>query len=239
MNKIIPILIIALLSSSAVFIFTSSDVSGATEKRTYTDALLPDVYKVDISSGGHVDVYYTDYYGSFPAEYRMYTPATAANISSYLDAGYLPDPDYVSGSGVLFVFAYRPPAELSVIIDGTQIDSNTLVLVREGVSFQFHPNQPVKIILHDTPPYGLRFGLFAPAYNANLQLENEFIIPASGDWRIFTPSYYPPMQMFLTFTVEYEERSGDTEIYGFIMLAMAAVCIGMLALSAGKRKIKG
>jgi len=237
MNKMIPILVIALLASSAVCLFTSTDVSGDTERRTYTNALLPDVYMVNISSGSYANISYTDYsYAYFPTSYRMYTPGTAANISSYLDSGYLPASDYVYGTGVLFVFAYRPPAELRVEVNGAQISSNTLVLVREGVSFQFHSGQPVKITLDATPSTNLYFGLGSWNYVNLYSQETEFIISAPGDWRIYSSW---PLQIFLTFTIEYEEVSEDTELYGFLMLALAAICIGILAVSAKKRKIKG
>ncbi|MCL2890490.1 MAG: hypothetical protein FWF40_01200 [Methanomassiliicoccaceae archaeon] len=237
MNKIIPILIVALLASSAVFIFTSSDASGASEERTYTDALLPDVYRTDISSGSYANIQYTGQYNYFPATYRMYTPGTAANIDSYLDTGYLPASDYVSGPGVLFVFAYRPPAELRVEVSGTQIDSNTLVLVREGVSFQFYSGQPVTITLYGTIPPYMYFGLGDWNYKPLEQETNEFTISAPGEWRIYVNGY--PTPVFFTFTIEYEEMPENTETYGYLMLALAAICIGILAASAKKRKIKG
>ena len=244
MKKIIPILVIALLTSSAICMFTSSDVSGETEKRTYTNALLPDVYSVNVNDFYNAEIRYKDYnyYSYFPTSYEIYTPETAATVPSNLDKGILPASDYVSGNGpgVLFVFVYIPPSELNVNVNGTQINSNTLTLVREGVSFQFYSGQPVKITLSAEPSSGLYFGLGTWSYSASLNKgENEFTIPAPGDWRIYSYYWsYSSMQMFLSFTIEYEEVSGNTEIYGYLTLVLAAVCIGVLAFSAMKQRIK-
>jgi len=247
MNKIIPIMVLVLLSSSALFIAASSDsAEGATERMTYENTLLPDVYKLEVNNVSSVDVRYVNYYDTyFSLVYRIYKPGTDINLGTQS----IPDSDYVyftgvmgtGGPGLLYIFAYKAPSEMNIWINGSQINSNTLETVSKGTSLQFFSGQPVKITLNAYPMSTMYLGL--GTWNQHMQitgLETDFTISAPGDWRIY-PSGNGDIssQFFLSFTVEYEDVPKNTETYGYLILGIAGACIGVLALSAGRQKIKG
>ena len=242
MNKIIPAMIVALLSFSAIGLFASTEVDGATVKERYTNALLPDVYMIEVIDVSSVNVSINGS-PSFPVSYRLYAPGKETAVLNGLNNGTLPAADYSgSGPGLLYVFTHNSPSRIILSINhGPATDTDQLVLVKRGVSFLLESDWPVKIT-RQFSGYGMYFGISTGGRDIYLGSEvNRFIIPETGEWRIYSSwydTYNLQSQIFLSFTIEYETSYMDAEMYGYAMLAVGAACIGLVAISAGRQRIK-
>jgi len=240
MNKSLLILAVSLLSLSAAGLFTSTGVDGAMIEEQYTDALLPDVYTMRVNNNVSAYIWSGT---NLPTTYLVYAEnqETAVNNALIHHTGVLPTSSYAgSGPGLLYVFTYVSPSRL--YSTDPWIDLHQLNLVAHGISFSFSSGMLVKIERMGTYSGTMYFGRETGSDYKYLYLgANEFIVPASGTWRIYPYDYYSPdlsSQIFMTFSIEYEDAPADVALYGYAMLAAGAACIGLVVISAGKQRIK-
>jgi hypothetical protein len=242
MKKIVPILVLVLLSSSALCVSVSADVDGATvTKAVEPGTLLPDVYMTTVNNVSYLSMRANS--SNYPVFWRLYedAPGKEALVNTGLKNRSLLPGDYATGKGLLYIFTYDI-SDVWTSVNG-MIDFEQHRLVEKGLSFSLYSGQPVKITVGGTYSRGLTFGF--GDWNTEVLLKSKvtsLTVQAPGEWRLYTNynhNFTEDECILLPFavTIEYEDIS-DTGAYGFLILAVAAACLAPLVFSGLRQRIK-
>jgi hypothetical protein len=248
MKKIAMMLALGLLST-AVLCVLAPPVSAATVTKTYTDELLPDVYCVEnVTFDGYINIRQDSSYPYSLVCYFQDSPSYTKNKDlrdtlKNKDSTDIPEPEniYMISFGQLvnvYLFIYADPSDVVVSTQSgnTYNLSEGNLVKRSDIRFYMYSGQQVKLTLDSSQI--LRFGYGSSYdYDTISPGANNITIMREGEYRLYDGNWYSN-PVFASFSIEYDEPPTGVAVYGFIILVLAVVCMGLMVFFARGQKIK-
>ena len=243
MKKIALLMVIGLLSTAAVCMF-APQASGAAVSNAYTKELLPDVYRVEQTLGSYGYAYVSQTGGSYyyPYECKYYVKGSSEETSflSALNSGNQSlMPASTGGSGQIvnvYVFIFGDPSNYTVYSGGPgKALTESDLFKRSNVRFYLYSGQDVKLTLLFSSS-SMRFGN-GNYYDYVEPGVNELTVMIRGEYRLYDTWYYGGMTLFATFSIEYNDPPTNVAVYGYMILVLAAACMGAMVFFSRGQKI--
>jgi hypothetical protein len=249
MKRTALVLAFGLLALSALCVMTPA-AEAATVDKTVNNALLPDIYVVEIPNwDGSLSLTYDSYgYTYNYGYYNHYVKGSSAEtallnvLNTTKRQQDIPLNTGTAGNTIrLYVYIYDISRTVTVSSGSLTKELKGTPEMPSQAKFAMYSGQQVKLTLPtDTKYSSFRFTSDKGGSNYLEMGLNEFSLMIPGDYILSAYVYessFSGQAMFMTYSIKYDEPPANATEYGFVMLGVAFAAMGALVLFGRKQRV--